>query len=1039
MLFGSLHSKSSVRARALTTVSSLAVATSLLSGHVAFAAEQAAGAVEEIVVTGSRIAREGYEAPTPLTVMNVEAIENSATSNLAEAMKDMPIFSGSATPTNGQTGISSGNAGLNVLNLRGIGATRSLMLLDGHRTVGSNSVGAVDINTFPQMLVARVDIVTGGVSAVYGSDAVAGVANFILDKTYTGVKGEVSGGITSYGDDKNYKVGLAAGFGFGGGRGHVLISGEQVRKTGILNGSNGRAWDQTGARTITNPAYLSTCTAGTCQPFYISSNHVGMANTAAGGLITSGTLKGTAFGPGGVPYQFNYGSVYSAPEMIGGDWAQQNTAPIYVSLDNKESRQSAFLRVAYDVSDNVNVYAQASWNHAFTLGYGLPRLRQGGASANSATYITNALQPYVNGGAPSGLAQGVPFPFPISAVSNQVGDGTYNATTGRTGSSNVINLGLRADNPFIPAEVRAKIPASTTVLQFGAWTADLGAVTTENEHFVNRNVLGATGNFDAFDKSWGWDLYFQNGYSRNSITTGGAITDELKWAQAVDAVRDPNTGRIVCRSTLTNANDGCVPFNVVGIGVNSAAAIDYVTTPGHMYQKLTQNVFSGSLTGEPFSLWAGPVSTALSVEHRTEKVGGRNENDDKFNNVFSGNYKPTSGKYNVSEAALEFIVPLAKGESWADNWDLSLAARATDYSTSGYVTTWKAGTTYTPIPDVKFRVTRSRDIRAPNLSELYLPGTFSRGNNFDPFSGTTHQINGNATGNSALKPEKGDTTGIGVVVQPSFVPGLTFSVDYWNIKIKDAIGNVSSTNIMQYCYDGKTAYCSAIDFQNPFAGPGSSNFVIGVTTSGYNISKTLDRGIDLDATYRLGLDELVSDWAGTLSFTGNATLYLKSYQNNTINKPVDVAGQNGDSGGGGQPDWRMTLNASYNLDPFKVGFTARGVSSGTLNNSYIVCAPGTCPISTADNRTLSTILGGTLGGTANHVPGRFYFDLNTSYKFAIGESAEGEAFFNVKNIANSDPVVIPIQTGTPHSSHSVNSSLYDVFGRVFRTGIRFKM
>ncbi len=1029
MLFN-VRSKNSVRACALTTVSSLAIATSLLSGNIAYGAEDQAAVVEEIIVTGSRIAREGYEAPTPLTVMNVEAIENSATSNLAEAMKDMPIFSGSATPTTGQTGISSGNAGLNVLNLRGIGSERSLMLLDGHRTVGSNSVGAVDINTFPQMLVARVDVVTGGVSAVYGSDAVAGVANFILDKEYTGVKGEVSGGVTSYGDDKNYKVGLATGFDFAGGRGHVLMSGEHVEKEGIIDGANGRAWSYTGTRTITNPAYVAANCSATallpnCQPFYISSNNVGMANTAAGGLITSGPLKGTAFGPGGVPYQFSYGAVYSAPEMIGGQWETQNTTPIYVSLDSKESRQSTFLRVAYDVTDNANVYAQFSWNRAFTFGQGLPRLRQGGTSANSATYLTNAAQPYVTGGPASNLAPGVPFPFPISAVSNQTA----------IGSSNIINLGLRVDNAFIPAEVRAKIPAGTTVLQFGSWAADMGPVTTENEHFVNRNVVGATGDFDAFGQSWGWDLYFQNGYSRNSITTAGSITDETKWAQAVDAVRDPNTGRVVCRSTLTNANDGCVPFNVIGVGVNSAAAIDYVTTPGHMYQKLTQNVASGAITGEPFSLWAGPVSMALNVEHRTEKVGGINENDDKFNNVYSGNYKPTTGKYSVSEAAVELIIPLAKGEAWADNWDLSLAARGTDYSTSGYVTTWKVGTTYTPIPDVKFRVTRSRDIRAPNLSDLYLPGTFSRGNQADPFSGTTHQVTGNATGNLALKPEKGDTLGVGVVLQPSFIPGLSFSADYWNIKIKDAIGNVSSANIIQYCYDGKIAYCDAIDFLNPFTGAGSSNFVEGVTTSGYNIAKTLDRGIDFDASYRFGLDELVSDWAGSVSLSGNTTVYLKSYQDNTINKPSDVAGQNV----GGQPDWRLTLNASYTLDPIRVGFTARGVSSGTNNNSWIVCSAGTCPLSTTDNRTLSSTLGGTLGGRANHVPGRFYFDMSTSYKFAMGEEAEGEAFFNVKNIANSDPVVIPIQTGTPHSSHTINSSLYDVFGRVFRAGVRFKM
>jgi iron complex outermembrane receptor protein len=1027
MLFTNTLRSSSIKGRALTTASTLAIVTSFFAGNAAYAQNQAA-AVEEIVVTGSRIAREGYEAPTPLTVMNIEAIENAAGSNIAEAMKDMPVFSGNATPTSAQGGVSNGNAGLNVLNLRGIGAGRSLILLDGHRTVGSNAVGAVDINTFPQMLIARVDIVTGGVSAVYGSDGVAGVANFILDKEYTGVKGEISGGVTSYGDDKNYKIGLAAGFPFAGGRGHVLISGEQVDKEGILNGSNGRQWDLDGVQTITNPSYVATCTPGACQPFYISSNQVGMSTTAAGGIITAGPLKGTAFGPGGVPYQFAYGSVFSAPLMIGGEWKTQMTAPFYASIDNKESRQAAFLRVAYDVTDNVNVYAQASWNRAFTFGTTLPRLRQGSASTNSAAFLNNTAQPYVTGGPASGLAPGVPFPFPLVAASNQVG----------VGSSNIISLGLKVDNAFIPDEIRARIPAGTTLLQIGAWTIDLPLVSTENEHFVNRNVIGATGAFDAFGKDWSWDLYFQNGYSRNSITAGGGITNEVRWAQAVDAVRHPTTGRIVCRSTLTNPTDGCVPFNVLGIGVNSEAAKNFVLTPGHMYQKLTQNVWAATVTGEPFDLWAGPVSMALNVEHRKEKVGGINENDDQFNNTFSGNYKPAKGKYSVTEGAVELIVPLAKGESWADNWDLSLAARATDYSTSGYVTTWKVGTTYTPIPDVKFRVTRSRDIRAPNLSELYLPGTFGRGNQFDPFSNTTHQVNNITTGNTNLRPEKGDTLGIGVVLQPTFVPGLSFSVDYWNIKIKDAIQGIGTANVINFCYEGVQsgnasllAYCNSILFQNAAL----RDFVVTVTSSGFNVAKTLDRGIDLDVTYRMGLDELVSSWAGTLTFTGNTTIYLKSYQDDSINLPTDVAGQNN----GGQANWRMTLNATYNLDPIRVGFTARGVSSGTINNSWIVCDPGTCPRSTTDHRTLSSVLGGTLGGRANHVPGRFYFDMSTSYKFAVGDSVEADAFLNIKNIANSDPVVIPIQTGTPHSSHPINSGLYDTFGRVFRAGVRFRM
>ena len=1017
--------RKSVRARALTTVSSIALAAhSFLGGHAVYAAEPETAAVEEVVVTGSRITREGYEAPTPLTVMNVEALENTAQSNVADVLKDMPVFTGAATPTSQQGGVSAGNAGTNSLNLRNLGASRTLVLLDGHRAVGSNASGNVDINTFPQMLIQRVDVVTGGASAVYGSDAVAGVTNFILDKTFTGVKGEVSGGETQYKDDKNYKIALAGGFNFAGGRGHVLISGEQNATTGIVNGSNGREWDLQGVQSIANPAYVATCAAGSCQPFYISSNHVGMSTISAGGLITAGPLKGTAFGPGGVPYQFNYGSTFSAPLMIGGDWFNSNTAPYMSSLDNRSDRQAVFTRVAYDVTDNINVYAQASWNHSYTFGGTLPGVRQGSSSTNAAYYLDNTGQPGYAGATAGSSASAVPCFGPtgqLAAAANQAG----------VACSNIIKLGLRVDNPFIPAAVAAKIPAGVTLLQLGSWSIDAGIESTVNDRKVGREVVGATGKFDAFGKTWAWDLYAQVGMSLSSINAGVGNDNDIKWAQAVDAVRDPNTGRIVCRSTLTNPNDGCVPFNVLGVGVNTDAAIRYIQENSHMNQDLIQKVFSGTLTGSPLDLWAGPVDIALNVEHRNEKVRGFNTPDDQFRAFKSGDYQPTFGAYSVTEGALEVDVPLAKNMPWAQNWDLNTAVRATNYSTSGYVTTWKVGTTYTPIDDFKFRGTYSRDIRAPNLSELYNPGSNSTGNNFDPFSNTTHQIKGATVGNPLLNPEIATTIGIGGVLQPRLVPGLSLSVDYWDVKIHDQIGSVGQANVMQYCYQGQQAYCNAI----LFATPGTHDIVVTVTNSNFNIAKAQNTGIDLAATYRLPMDSILSDWAGNLTLSNNTTFYTKNYQDDSINPPTDTVGQNSNS----TPHWKTQMNLGYSNDPIKVSFTARGVSSGTINNSYIVCAPGTCPVSTINNRTVSPVLGGTLTGTANRVPGEWYFDIATSYKFVIGDSTELEAFFNVKNVANTDPVLIPVVTGTPHSYHAINSDLYDVFGRIYRAGVRFKM
>lgn len=208
------------------TASCVAVAT---YSQAAFAAAEAAQAAstepEEIVVTGTRIVRDGYEAPTPTTVIGIEALQTAAPANIADYLHEMPIVVGGNTSSNTNSGASSGTGGLNTIGLRNLGQERTLVLLDGARSVQSHLNGGIDINTFPQELVSRVDVVTGGASASYGSDAMSGVVNFVLDKTFTGVKGEVSGGLTSYGDGGNWKVTLTAGTPFAGGRGHFLING----------------------------------------------------------------------------------------------------------------------------------------------------------------------------------------------------------------------------------------------------------------------------------------------------------------------------------------------------------------------------------------------------------------------------------------------------------------------------------------------------------------------------------------------------------------------------------------------------------------------------------------------------------------------------------------------------------------------------------------------------------------------------------------------------------------------------------------------
>jgi len=940
----------------------------------AYAGAAQESAAEEIIVTGSRIVRDGYQAPTPLTVVDSSVLENTATSNFADQLNTMPVFSGSLTPSGGSGVPSFNTGGINSLDLRNLGENRTLILMDGQRSVSTLATGVVDINNFPQQLIQRVDVVTGGASAVYGSDAVAGVVNIILDREFTGVKGEVSGGLTTYGDAPNWKVSTAAGFPFAGGRGHVLLSGEAVRRYGILAEGPARAWARTTKNFIINPAYA----AGNGQPEFVLRHQTGLQQGTKGGIITRVTLangstttnsplKGIAFGQGGVPYRFNYGEGVARDLLMnGGDYlaVQLNDSN---SLDPSDSRQNAFFRAAYDITDNFNVFFQASWAASDTYSLAFPHYSAG--------------------------------------------------TAGPT---------IRTGNPFIPASVQAQMTAlGVTAFTMGTMHYDMPFVSTGIVRAANRYVVGANGKLDAFDTNWTWDAYVQVGRTRSSFNTYN-VENTTKLALAVDAVRDPNTGAIVCRSTLTNPGNGCVPWNPMGLGVNDELARSYLIGTAHSNQRTGQDVFAASITGEPFTGWAGPISVALSAEHRKEQaalVSGPTEIAAQWR---SGNHQPLDAGYHVSEAAVEVVLPIATNTSFADNWDVTAAFRGTDYEVSGYVSTWKVGTTYSPIPDIRFRATRSRDIRAPNISELYQSQNFGLASSLDPAPNTS---NPNPTyvrlqaGSPNLTPEIADTVDFGAVLSPSFLPGFTTSVDYWNIDMKDAITLISGANTLLLCYQGRTELCSNIERQ-PTLPNGQLGSVTAVRQGNYNFASVKASGIDFEATYNFDLESIFSSVPGSVRFNTQGTRYIKNISNDGLSPPNDTAGTFE------LPKWVITSTLSYSLEGLNTSLTARYFAKSIPDNDFIMCTTG-CPTSTTVSPTFDT------GIVA---PAAVFLDFAASYGFELGET-DMQVFLNVRNLMNKDPALIP-QRSPGLSSYiysRANNGRYDRLGRVFRAGVRFRM
>jgi outer membrane receptor protein involved in Fe transport len=1061
------------------------------AGGAAILALSAGGAmaqegVEQVIVSSTRLQQAGFDAPTPTTVISAADLQSQAKPNVFDSLKDLPALQGS-TGASAQAGTTSnGLIGLSALGFRALSPLRTLTLLDSQRVVAANLNGVVDVSMVPQMLIQRVDIVTGGASASWGSDAVSGVVNFVTDKKFEGFKSNFLAGGSGYGDMGNLLVQFATGTAFAGGRAHVEVAGEYSYNDGLLPRYPQNAFQHTalpgniGGRNLSrqsgtsNYATIGATPAGQSQSFYGPLRQ--QVNFAAYGLIQGGSATApspkayTTFGANGkaYPYQLAGNCFATATGILQGGinnscfgtaskpGDQINSHEFTQGLINPLTRGSLYGRVSYDLTPDTEIYATMLYSGARTEN----TPAQGNSDKSGTIHCDNA---YLPG---TGL----------------FGEGLTQAAT---------QAACLAAYPLTGTQTVA-----TAGIPFGSNWANI--LTNQNMHIyrqTRRAVVGGDGGFDLFGKAWRWESYFEHGESDTSIkiynmplsnapvdpTTGLVNQNLSRFNLAQDAVLNAQ-GNIVCRNTVAQLY-GCVPYNPFGqdpINTGAQAYFDNQNGQGgstngnNVIMTNRQEAFSFSVNGSPIDLWAGPVAVAAGYEYREEHYSQRADpyaagisastpptftepctdpfvdcGQSSFGNIGAynaGNYHNGRGTYHVNEVFVEFGVPLLDDTFWG-KMDLTLAGRHARYSTAGDANTWKVGLTWeTPIPGIRMRALQSRDIRAPNLSELLPPVQGANGsfNNAFTKNTTPQNIIGVTAGNINLRPERAQTTEVGIIWQPDFLPGFQASVDYYRIAVKGAIIALSSQNLEDQCFAEATGQipfgnnCSvdvirtANNIPQSATNPGGPvtgsaivpSSVFAIVAQPFNAASIVTDGFDFEASYQFDLEDYDIPGAFVLrSLVNHTSKYI--LDTGVVGTPrfQELVGNVGNANngatyngyGGAILNWKLQETQSYQNDVWGIDLTERWLSGGlTTNRNAIVCQPGTCPVPTPSQPTINF----------NRVSSMFYLDLGVNWNY----TQRTQFYMKVDNLANTRPPDIGNQDN--------NQVLYDVIGRMFRFGVR---
>ncbi len=964
------------------------------------AAADTSDTAESITVTGSRIRRPNLDSTVPVATVQARDLIDRGSLSLGDALAELPQLGSTFTQANSTRFI--GTAGINRLDLRNLGTARTLVLVNGRRHVTSSpGTYDVDTNTIPSDLLERVDITTGGNSAIYGSDAIAGVVNFVMKTDFEGLRIRGQAGISDEGDAASQFVSVTAGKNFMDGRLNISFAGEYANSDQLLNNDRD---GQTGALTGTY-GFSTTQPTSTFNP--ANRTITNTPNRNFDGIPNTTLIQGIRF------------------PQLNGNGMLQTVCPYLTNAQydalSPNARAQHIARLQLSCSGTTTVDGRVIPSQFGPTGGGINHFWSFNDAGTELvrSVPTGDLRPVggsvIGGLGSTGLEGGQLLPelqryagnifinadispaFQPFLEAKYVRVDSIQGSNQATFATGFLRSSFRIDNPFLTTTARNQIiniqgldPTSAAVTSGTAtfnsfrFNYDLGTRAEDHRRETYRGVIGARGDLST-KGNLRYEIAASYGRTETYYDTGGNI-NVARYNNATDAARN-SAGQIVCRINLVTVVDpACAPLNPFGFGNASQAAKDYVLAVASREQWAEQVNVVGYLSGDTdglFRLPGGPIGFAIGAEYRSEDAYSAFDpltvSGATFLNAI-GAFDPP--KQEVREIFGEVRLPLLADLPFVEELTVEGAVRYSDYNTASKgVWAYNGGIVYSPVRDVRFRAAYGRAVRAPNIGDLFstasqtflnglvdpcsqtvindnpnrvrncaaagVPTTLVVNGETRPWTNTAASgISGIQAGNPNLNPETSDSLTFGAVFQPSFVPGLSFSVDYYNIKVKSVIAAVGSQAIINSCYDDPVSinnpFCAAT-FRRTSADPFANATFQGQrdrTVAGipnidlpavgpsflqapFNFAKLVAKGIDFEMSYVTDLSDGIN-----LSVRGVASYNLEREDFTFITAPGQSVRQNGTLG---NPEWEASFFTTLDLGEFDLGYTARFVGKQTVN------------------------------------------------------------------------------------------------------------